>query len=275
MDYLTALSLIHDIVNPLRYAEIGCQFGHSLALAKCPSVVVDPSFELRVPCAAPVRLFRMTSDDFFSQPDVEEVIGGPLDLSFIDGMHLAEYALRDFMSLERLSGPHGVIVIDDVLPPHMEAASRERHTKKWTGDVYRVVPILREYRPDLCVQVYDVEEKGMCVISRLSLSSTTLFDNLSYIEQRLLVGDWESASLDDIWANSKVRSVDHFVEDIGEIAARGTALTAATQQKDFAIQVENLLRAGGIPFEYRSLVRQRLVGMNDLPVVGTGRATGE
>ena len=48
----------------------------------------------------------MTSDDFFASHDLAQVLGGrPVDLAYIDGMHQFEFALRDFMNLERYVGP--------------------------------------------------------------------------------------------------------------------------------------------------------------------------
>ncbi|TGP16535.1 class I SAM-dependent methyltransferase, partial [Mesorhizobium sp. M1D.F.Ca.ET.231.01.1.1] len=79
----------------------------------------------------------------FFKRDVASLVGGPVDLAFIDGMHNAEFALRDFINCERVSHAQGVIVIDDVLPRDIAHASRERNTQVWTGDIYSLVPILR------------------------------------------------------------------------------------------------------------------------------------
>ncbi|AWC20842.1 hypothetical protein CO731_00283 [Aminobacter sp. MSH1] len=157
-------------------------------------------------------------------------------------MHLAEYALRDFINLERLSKHSGVIVSDDVLPPTIEAAARERTTKVWTGDVYRIVPILREYRPDLNVQVYDVEMKGMCVVSGLNPKSTTLSDNLSKIEERLALAHWAYGSVEEIHRNLKPRSVGHFVTDIESIAAKAKVQQDRLQKAPSAKRVYREIR---------------------------------
>ena len=42
--------------------------------------------------------------------------GMALDFAFIDGMHLSEFALRDFMNIEEHMDRAGVVVLDDVLP---------------------------------------------------------------------------------------------------------------------------------------------------------------
>jgi hypothetical protein len=149
MDYLHALKGVHEIVAPVNYCEIGCRLGISLALSKVPSVGIDPDFEIRTELTAPTRLYRTTSDAFFAAPNCSDILGAPIDFGFIDGMHLVEYALRDVINIERHATPQSVIAIDDLLPQDMLYASRQRETQIWTGDVYRLVPILRTFRPDL------------------------------------------------------------------------------------------------------------------------------
>ncbi len=105
-------------------------------------------------------------------------------------MHLAEFALRDFINLERSSGRQSVIAIDDLLPQDLAYATRGRHTQIWTGDVYRIIPILKHYRPDLDCRIYDVEMKGFGIIVGLDPSSTVLRDQYARIEADLAAGRW-------------------------------------------------------------------------------------
>ena len=79
-------------------------------------------------------------------------------------MHLFEYALRDFINVERFADWSSVIVFDDMLPRNVDEAARDRHTKMWTGDVYKVVPVLQKYRPDLTVIQVDTQPTGMAVV---------------------------------------------------------------------------------------------------------------
>jgi hypothetical protein len=69
------------------------------------------------------------------------------ELAFIDGMHLFEFALRDLIHSERHMAPWGLVVIDDIYPCHPAQARRSRRTGSWTGDVWRLLPVLREHRP--------------------------------------------------------------------------------------------------------------------------------
>ena len=53
------------------------------------------------------------------------------------------------MNVERLSRWSSVIVIDDIFPRNVDEAARDRHTGAWAGDVYKLLPVLRQHRPDL------------------------------------------------------------------------------------------------------------------------------
>ena len=77
--------------------------------------------------------------------------GLPIDFAYIDGMHLLEYALRDFIGVEQYSARSSVVAFDDVLPRNVEEAARDRHVMPWTGDVFRIPLVLTEHRPDLVV----------------------------------------------------------------------------------------------------------------------------
>lgn len=174
LNYLDALRLIHKTHSPQNYVEIGCRKGLSLALAQCPAIAIDPDFEINTQIEAPVRLFKTTSDDFFANRDIRALLGGRVDLAFIDGMHQAEFVLRDFINLEAVCDESSIILIDDILPQKIEWTTRERETKAWTGDVYKVIPLLRAERPDLSIEVFDIEMKGMAVISGLDPTNRSL-----------------------------------------------------------------------------------------------------
>ena len=174
MDYISALTLIHNVTKPQRYVEIGCRRGVSLALARCSAVAIDPDFEIDQTLCAPTKIFRATSDDFFKAHDLEVELGGAFDIAFIDGMHLAEFALRDFINLEKYSHPNSIILIDDILPSLPEMATRKRNGNAWTGDVYKIISILQKNRPDLAIEIFDIEMKGLALIRNLNRHSIIL-----------------------------------------------------------------------------------------------------
>jgi len=190
MDYLKFLEGVHATLAPSAYLEIGVRFGASLALAKAPSIGIDPAYELRKAVCDDAALFRETSDAYFARSDPLAPLGGARpDLAFIDGMHLVEYALRDFVNVERHSRWSTVVVFDDVLPRRPVEAARERRTKAWAGDVYKLVEIFRRHRPDLlCIQV-DTSPTGVLLVLGLDPESRTLAERHERIAEKAALPD--------------------------------------------------------------------------------------
>ena len=171
------LSGLHRVLQPRTYLEIGVSNGRSLALSRVPSIGVDPAFKVTAPIACDVQLVRATSDDFFATSEAVAHFGGtPVDFAFIDGLHLAEFAYRDFMNVERLCSPSSVVVLDDMLPRSDEEAARVQIRGGWAGDVFKVVEILRQRRPDLVVLPVNTEPTGVVVVVGLDPHSTVLGD---------------------------------------------------------------------------------------------------
>ena len=107
---------------------------------------------------------RETSDEYFDRADPLAPLGGRrVGLSFIDGMHLAEFALRDFINVERCHRS-GAVVFDDILPRSADEAARGRHTRAWTGDVYKMLGILARHRPDLICLRVGTEPTGLLLV---------------------------------------------------------------------------------------------------------------
>ncbi len=183
MRYLTFLSQVHRRLQPQTYLEIGIRNGNSLALARnCRCVGIDPAYSITAELNGDVALFRTTSDEYFARPEPLEPTGGKrFDLSFIDGMHLFEYALRDFIHAEKHSNARGMIVFDDVLPRTVDEAARVRHTKAWTGDVYPILEVFAKYRPDLTAVPVDTQPTGLLMISGLDPANTVLADRYAEI----------------------------------------------------------------------------------------------
>src|SRR4051812_16581590 len=145
---LEFLDGVHEALNPPTYLEIGVRHGDSLALARKLAIGVDPKPRLRVELSEQTRLFRQTSDDYFERPrPLRHFSGHRVAMSFIDGLHHSEFALRDFINVERVSRWTTAVVFDDIFPRSPEEASRERETRAWTGDVYKVMGILERERP--------------------------------------------------------------------------------------------------------------------------------
>ena len=191
------LAELHRIMTPLTYLEIGVQYGYSLALAnKCQfSYGVDPDPQLRVPITGTV--FQSTSDDFFASEEVNTI--GIIDLAFIDGMHLVEVALRDFINIEDKMDPWGVIVFDDVLPRNRGEANRTQCPGDWAGDVWKIHEILYHYRPDLSLRLVDVQPTGLLVVEGTTFRNFALHRNYQEIIQVFTQDDpLPSGKFDDV-----------------------------------------------------------------------------
>jgi hypothetical protein len=190
MYYLDFLRDLHEVLAPRTYLEIGIRHGDSLALARCPAIGIDPEFELHVPVGPETALFRESSDEYFERRTALKPLGGrPIDLAFIDGMHLAEFALRDFAGVERRSRWTSVAVFDDILPREVEMASRDRRTRAWTGDVYKILGVLERYRPDLICLRVGTEPTGLLLVLGLDPASRILDDEYDRIVERIVVPD--------------------------------------------------------------------------------------
>jgi len=177
MHYLEFLDRLHVALAPRTYLEIGIRNGDSLALSRCPSIGIDPGFEVTRELRSPTTLVRSTSDRYFDHLPPEGPFGDlPVDLAFIDGMHLLEFAVRDFANLERHSAWSSVAAFDDVLPRDVDMAARERHTQAWTGDVFRILDVLGTERPDLTLVVVDTEPTGLLLV--LGLDGNCVLDKL-------------------------------------------------------------------------------------------------
>ena len=159
------LAQLHAQLQPRGYLEIGVLFGDSLHLAKCPAIGIDPEPHLRYHQPSSL-IYRGTSDEFFAANEPEWIQDriSYIDLAFIDGMHLFEFALRDFQNVERYSNPRTVIVFDDVLPRNQEEAAREQCPGDWTGDVWKVHVALTRLRPDLNIHLVNTDPTGTMVV---------------------------------------------------------------------------------------------------------------
>ena len=159
------LRLLHTIVRPRTYVETGIQKGQSLTLSRVPSIGIDPAFQITSELLADVQLAKTTSDEFFARKHPVSHLPHPVvDLAFIDGMHLSEYALRDYLAIERFTTPASVLVFDDMLPRSIDEAARNRHTRAWTGDVYKVSQALKDLCPGLIVLEVDTAPTGVAVV---------------------------------------------------------------------------------------------------------------
>ena len=188
--YIDFLRGLHDLLEAPTYLEIGIRYGDSLALAHSTNVGIDPDFELQTEIPAGTALFRETSDEYFDRADPLEPLGGrPISFAFIDGMHLVEFALRDFINVERNAHWTGVVVFDDILPRDLDEAARNRRTRAWAGDVYKIDEILARHRPDLIRLRIGTRPTGLLLVLGLDPGSSVLDDRYDDIIRAAVVPD--------------------------------------------------------------------------------------
>ena len=144
-------------LRPGSYLDCGGHSGVRLAkmAARCvvvgdigPSRFAGPassgSFVFHVPRLPPEGL----------EPGIlRRLVPEGISLAFLGGGRLIEEALRHFVQIERACRPGAVIVIGDCLPRSERMAERERRPggpdepeamrNWWTGDVWKILPILR------------------------------------------------------------------------------------------------------------------------------------
>lgn len=196
-DYYAVIRRLHAFLQPRTYVEIGVRQGESFALAKTAghSVAIDPAPDLQIPLPSGAKLFKMTSDDFFARHDLRAELNGNLaDLAFIDGMHVFEFALRDFINLEKHCGPASTILIHDGYPQDAVSAARERTTQIWSGDVWKLLLCLKKYRPDLRLSTIDVPPTRLTIVRNLDRSSTLLSANLEKLCAKFVPMQFETIS---------------------------------------------------------------------------------
>ena len=178
--YYQHLQWLQELARPNAYLEIGVWYGQSLGLAKPPTRAfgVDPDPKLdRAGLTAETRIYPMTSDAFFAElPWLAQVGAVAFDLAFIDGLHLFEQVLRDFVNVERHCSPDGIVVFHDTLPPVAIAAERAPAGPFWCGDVWKILPCLERYRPDLRIVTLPTAPSGLSIVTGLNPGSTVLAD---------------------------------------------------------------------------------------------------
>ena len=182
--YPSVLQEIHRILRPDTYLEIGFAEGATLKLAAAARVPVgvDPDRSSLKSHPPHARLYYLESDAFFREQTLASAFGGRrVDLAFIDGMHLFEYALRDFCNSERWASPDGTIVIHDCLPVSVVSSQRVRASHFWVGDTWKVLDALLAHRPDLRIRVVPTAPSGLVIIRNLDPDSTVLADRMDSI----------------------------------------------------------------------------------------------
>lgn len=182
--YTEWLQWFHNKMMPITYFEIGVESGSSLQYARYPtrSIGVDPAPRIVHAINSWAKIFKMTSDTFFTETDpFIEFNGRKIQLSFIDGLHEYEQVLKDFMNVEYHSLKNTIILLHDVHPAVPVTANRVRTTTYWAGDTWKVMQILKKHRPDLNIYTIPTYPTSMGVITNLDPDNMFIRKNLDKI----------------------------------------------------------------------------------------------
>jgi hypothetical protein len=248
--YLAVLRRLHQHLKPTSYLEIGCGTGASLAIATCASVAIDPDPQIEdagVSDNKPLlKLYRMTSDAFFNEFDPEVILGGAIELAFLDGMHWCEFLLRDFMNTERHSRRDSVIVLHDCLPVewlmaeriYTRTAIRRHRVYDWTGDVWRTALLLKRRRPDLEITAYAAPPSGLVCITNLSPGSQTLVEEYTACVREMMAQSLRELGINALFSTLGVEPTSVLQEHDGlptRFRPHGNRLAAPAQQHSDAV----------------------------------------
>lgn len=214
--YFDVLSLIHETVRPRTYFEVGVYRGESMARARpeARAIGIDPKPRISQPLPDHFAIHAEASDEYFAGHDIRAELGGlPIDLAFIDGLHHFDQALRDFINIEKHCAPQSTILMHDCYPLNRRTADRVNWSGFSSGDVWRLILILKKYRPDLELHTIATWPTGLGVARRLDPSSTVLERNLDGIIAEFMAVDY------DALAAGKATMLNLVPNDPGEIRA--------------------------------------------------------
>lgn len=203
--YRSFLTWLHSEVLFDWYLEIGCRNGESFAPVRSKTIAVDPFFRASINIIGQkpaLHVFQSTSDDFFASGFLQRN-GIRLGASFLDGMHLFEFLLRDFIGTEAASDPKGVIMMHDLVPHNFGMTTRDLTSIRgaWTGDVWKLLPILQRWRPDLMLTMLNLRPTGVLCVSNLSPGNRVLQDNYDAIVAEFMDQDIESFGVERYFAS--------------------------------------------------------------------------
>lgn len=224
---------LHEVLSPRTYLEIGVNQGSSLTLSRTKSIGVDPDFVVSQPLHCDLDLVKAKSDEFFTRADALAHFGGvPVDLAFIDGMHLSEFAVRDFINVERHLAQAGVTVFDDVLPRNALEAARVRRTGAWAGDVFKAVQIIAREREDLVVVLINTWPTGTAIVVGGDPSSNVLHEAYPALVEYLEAQDPQSPPQEYMSRTAAVDPADLLASEAWPllVAARASGDAALIKQ---------------------------------------------
>jgi hypothetical protein len=216
----TFLAELHRRLKPEVYLEVGVQFGTSLLLASESKVAygIDPNplitdTDLHI-LMGNHTVIKATSNEAFGPTMAIEY--PPIDLAFIDGLHHAEQALKDFIHIARRLGSGGVIVFDDVLPRNQKEAARLQCPGDWTGDVWRIAAKINAM-PGVSSIYVNTDPTGVLVVTNVTKEAITVLARQVPHFTRMFETEVPvpSSILDREFAWAPLPALDHIASFVG------------------------------------------------------------
>ena len=182
----TLLPFLAKGLKAKNYLEIGVRAGRTFMPIKAwKKYAVDPKFMIKPSYKRSETLkwipnlwakyFEVTSDEFFANHVDSVLKKGSLDLAFIDGLHTYEQTYIDVVNTLPYVHKGSVILLHDCSPKSYSAAYPAKSIeearslnlpgwdRKWSGDVWKVVPRLKLQHPELRVGIVD-QDSGLGIV---------------------------------------------------------------------------------------------------------------
>ena len=96
----------------------------------------------------------------------------------------------------------------------------------WTGDVWKMIPILRQWRPDLRIAVVDAPPTGLALVTKLDSESSILKDNYNKIVDTYLDRDLGVHGVERLHHEANLLSTEKFLsaQDFADFTRRRVSL---------------------------------------------------
>jgi len=170
------------------YLEIGTNIGNSMRYAKNHCIGIDPNFIVQqdiITDKKSLQLYQTTSDDFFITYAKSVFNEKTIDLGFIDGLHYSDQVIRDFCNVLEYCDENSLILVHDVIPRTLETSKKERHTRFWTGDVWRACYVLMESFEKLNFLYVNCPPSGLLIVWHSTSTKQSLHNiSTTHLEDR-------------------------------------------------------------------------------------------
>jgi hypothetical protein len=252
-DYVDMLRAIHAWKKPKTYLEIAHGSNRTIELSECRTIAIGyPAFiDNKIPDKnfKYVSIFNMDSISFFENIEINVVSKDPIDLAFIDGVHLCEIALAEFYFIEKNARSDSVIALHDCLPLEAGITGRNaalatpqdpKRATWWLGDVWRTALFLKRNRPDLVIRAYGARPSGLVCVTGLDPKRPFSKDDVARAKAEMLQYDLGKIGIRGLFAELDIQGPTLDTGTLGKDLARAAIGGTKPQAPD---RVATLARA--------------------------------